>query len=149
MSVADEIKARLDIVTYIQQYVPLKRAGKSYKACCPWHGEKTPSFVVDPTRQSFRCFGACAVGGDVISFAMRHHGWSFSEALQELGKQVGIEVKQRTPEQRSQDDRLDGLRGLLTAAADAFHQALINPENEEAAAALAYAREKRGFSDPA
>lgn len=147
MSVADEIKARLDIVTYIQQYVPLKRAGKSYKACCPWHGEKTPSFVVDPTRQSFRCFGACAVGGDVISFAMRHHGWSFSEALQELGKQVGIEVKQRTPEQRSQDDRLDGLRGLLTAAADAFHQALINPENEEAAAALAYAREKRGFSD--
>lgn len=147
MSVADEIKARLDIVAYIQQYVPLKRAGKSYKACCPWHGEKTPSFVVDPTRQSFRCFGACAVGGDVISFAMRHHGWSFSEALQELGKQVGVEVKQRTPEQRSQDDRLDGLRGLLTAAADAFHQTLINPENEEAAAALAYARDKRGFSN--
>ncbi len=147
MSVADEIKARLDIVAYIQQYVPLKRAGRTWKSPCPFHAERTPSFSVNPDTQSWRCFGACSEGGDVISFAMKKHGWSFSEALQELGKQVGIEVKQRTPEQKSQDEQLDGLRGLLNAAADGFHQALINPENEGAAAALAYAREKRGFSD--
>lgn len=147
MSVADEIKARLDIVTYIQQYVPLKRAGRSWKACCPWHNERTPSFVVDSDRQSFRCFGSCAVGGDVISFAMRQNGWSFSEALQELGKQVGIEVKPRSPEERTQDDRLDSLRGLLQTAADAYHQALVNPQTQGAADALEYARLKRGFSD--
>jgi DNA primase len=147
MSVADEIKARLDIVDYVGRFVPLKRAGRTWKACCPFHAEKTPSFVVNPDRQSWRCFGQCGVGGDVISFAMRQNGWSFAEALAELGKQVGVEVRQRTPEQRAQDDRYDRLRGLLTEAAEAFHRALLNPADPSAVKALAYAREKRGFTD--
>lgn len=147
MSAADEIKARLDIVSYIQQYAPLKRAGKSWKACCPFHDERTPSFVVNPDTQTWRCFGQCAEGGDVISFAMKKNGWSFSEALHELGKLTGVEVRQRSPEERQRDERLDALRGLMQAAADAFHDALKNPEAEGAAAALAYAREKRGFTD--
>jgi DNA primase len=147
MSVADEIKTRIDIVDYIQRYVPLKRAGRTYKAPCPFHQERTPSFVVNPDRQSWRCFGACSTGGDVISFAMKHHGWSFSEALQELGKLAGVEVRQRTPEQREQDERLDVLRGLLHTAMDAYHNALFDPKVERRAEALRYAREKRGFTD--
>ncbi len=147
MSVADEIKSKLDIVAYIQQYVPLKKAGRTYKACCPWHSEKTPSFVVSEDRQTFRCFGACATGGDIFAFAMRHHGWSFTEALQELGKLAGVEVHKQTPEQKAQGERLDTLRGLLKTAAEAYHTALINPQTDEARAALDYATHKRGFSE--
>jgi DNA primase len=142
MSVAEDIKAKLDIVSYIQQYAPLKKAGRTYKACCPFHSERTPSFVVNGDTQSWRCFGACAEGGDVFNFAMKMHGWTFGEAIRELGKQVGIEVQQQSPAQKAQDEKLDGLRGLLQAAADFYHQRLL--ENESA---LAYARHKRGFSD--
>ncbi len=142
MSVAEDIKAKLDIVSYIQQYAPLKKAGRTYKACCPFHSERSPSFVVNADTQSWRCFGACAEGGDIFNFAMKMHGWTFSEAIRELGKQAGIEVRQQTPVQKAQDEKLDGLRGLLQAAADYYHQRLL--ENESA---LAYARHKRGFSD--
>lgn len=147
MSVADEIKSRIDIVDYIQRYVPLKRAGRTYKAPCPFHQEHTPSFVVNPDRQSWRCFGACSTGGDVITFAMKHHGWSFSEALQELGKQAGIEVRPRTPEQRDQDERLDVLRGLMHTAMDTYHNALFDNKVERQAEVQRYTREKRGFTD--
>ncbi|MBI1277941.1 MAG: DNA primase [Anaerolineaceae bacterium] len=147
MSVADEIKARIDIVDYIQRYVPLKRAGRTYKACCPWHQEKTPSFSVDPDRQSYRCFGACATGGDVIGFAMRHHGWSFGEALQELGKLAGVEVERQTPEQRQNSERLDKLRGLMHTAADVYHNSLLDETVEGQPDVLRYTREKRGFNN--
>ncbi|MBL8153484.1 MAG: DNA primase [Anaerolineae bacterium] len=147
MSAADEIKARLDVVDYIQRYVPLKRAGRSYKACCPFHAEKTPSFVVNPDRQSWRCFGQCGIGGDVLSFAMRYHGWSFNEAVQELGRLVGVEVRPQTPEQREESDRLETLRGLMHTAADSYHHALFDPNVTGQAAVLRYAREKRGFTD--
>lgn len=147
MSVADEIKSKLDIVGYIQQYVPLKRAGRTWKAPCPFHAEKTPSFAVDPDRQSWRCYGACSDGGDIISFAMKRNGWSFNEALEELGKLAGVEVRKQTPEQRAQYERLDHLRGLLQSAADAFHELLLRTDDAGAVAALTYAREKRGFSD--
>ncbi|MBZ0278952.1 MAG: DNA primase [Anaerolineae bacterium] len=147
MSVTDEIKSRLDIVAYVQQFVPLKKAGNTWKACCPFHAERTPSFVVNPDRQTWRCFGACAEGGDVFSFAQKFHGWSFTETLDELGKQTGVEVRQQTPEQRAQYERLDTLRGLMQAAADGYHQALVKPGDEAAAAVLRYAREKRGLTD--
>src|SRR6185503_3794666 len=142
MSVAEDIKAKLDIVSYIQQYAPLKKVGRTYKACCPFHSERTPSFVVNADTQSWRCFGACAEGGDIFNFAMKLHGWTFAEAVRELGKQAGIEVRQQSPAQKEQDHKLDGLRGLLQAAADFYHQRLL--ENEPA---LTYARRKRGFSD--
>lgn len=146
MSVADEIKVRLDIVSYIQQYVPLKKAGRTFKACCPFHSEKTPSFSVSEERQSFKCFG-CGQGGDVVTFAMKYHNWSFGETLRELGKLAGVEVEDQTPEQRQRTERLDYLRGLMTAIADAYHQQLLALDDANAAAALKYAREKRGFSD--
>src|SRR5690606_18231196 len=142
MSVTDEIKARLDIVNYIQQFVPLKKAGRSYKACCPFHNEKTPSFIVNPETQTWRCFGSCAEGGDLFSFAQKYHGWAFPEALQELGKLAGVAVQQQSAEQKQQAERLDALRGLMQAAADYYSEQLQN-----AGDVLRYVREKRGFSD--
>ncbi|MFN8375148.1 MAG: DNA primase [Anaerolineae bacterium] len=147
MSVIDEVKNRLDIVTYIQQFVPLKKAGRSYKACCPFHAEHTPSFVVNPDTQTWRCFGACAEGGDVFKFAMKQHGWSFGEALRELGKSVGVEVEKQSPVQQQRTERLDTLRGLMQTIADEYHRFLISSQDDDAAAALKYAREKRGFTD--
>jgi DNA primase len=145
MSVVDEIKSRLDIVTYIQQYTPLKKAGRSYKACCPFHSEKTPSFTVNPDTQSWRCFGACAEGGDVFSFAMKINGWTFTEAIQELGRLVGVETRQQTPQQREQSEQYEHLRGLLKVASAFYHAQLT--QSPGGAGALKYAREKRGFTD--
>ncbi len=142
MSATDEIKARLDIVNYIQQYAPLKKAGRTFKACCPFHNERTPSFSVNPDTQSWRCFGACGEGGDIFSFAMKYHGWAFPEALRELGKLAGVEVEQQTPAQRERAEHLDVLRAVMQAAADFYHEQLQNAPD-----VLAYAREKRGFND--
>ncbi|MBA3872442.1 MAG: DNA primase, partial [Anaerolineae bacterium] len=149
MSVADEIKSRIDIVDYIQKFVPLKRAGKMWKAPCPFHNERTPSFVVNPDTQSWRCFGSCAEGGDVLSFAMKRNGWSFGEALQELGKLTGVEVEKQSPEQRQNSERLDTLRGLMSTAAEEYHNALVRPNAnvEGQADVLRYTGEKRGFND--
>ncbi len=147
MSVADEIKSKLDIVQYIQRYVPLKKQGRSWKACCPFHSEKTPSFVVNENNQSWRCFGACAEGGDIFNFAMKYNSWSFTEALEELGKLAGIEVRQQSPEQRQHYEELDRLRGLLKSTADYFHDQLFDSNNPAAVATLNYARNKRGLSD--
>src|SRR5690606_19647954 len=146
MSVVDEIKSRLDIVDYIQRTVPLKKAGRYYKACCPFHNERTPSFVVNQDTQSWRCFGACAEGGDIFSFAMKQNGWSFSEALNELAKVAGVEVAPQSPEQRIQTETVDRLRGLLKTIADYYHDRLFDANDPAAVAALAYAREKRGLS---
>jgi DNA primase len=153
MSAAEDIKAKLDIVAYIQQYVPLKKAGRTYKACCPFHNEKTPSFVVDPVRGTWRCFGSCATGGDVISFAMKKHGWSFSEALQELARQTGVQLRARTPQEQAQSARDDHLRGLLRTASERYHSWLMEAEAQRvpwqsaALKTLAYARDKRGLTD--
>lgn len=147
MSVMEDIRSRLDIVQYVGRTVTLKRAGRTFKACCPFHHEKTPSFVVDPDRQSWRCFGACATGGDLFGYVMRQQGLTFREALETLAKEAGVEVRQRTPEQRRRDDNQDRLRGVAQTAADFYHARLFDPRDAEAAAALAYARDQRGFTD--
>ena len=95
MDVVDEIKSRLDILDVVSQYVPLQRAGRSYRALCPFHTEKTPSMHVFPERQSWRCFGACATGGDLFSFVMRVDNIGFSEALSRLGRQAGVELPEK------------------------------------------------------
>ncbi len=146
-SLTEQIKERLDIVTYIQQYVPsVKKAGRTYKACCPFHGEKTPSFVINPDNQTWRCFGACSTGGDIFNFAEKMHGWSFSEALNELGRQAGVEVRKQTPAQAEQDKQQDRLRGMLKTAAEYYHTWLL-ANNAAAQPVLQYARQKRGFTD--
>jgi DNA primase len=125
MSVVDDVKARLDIVDVVSGYVSLQKAGRNYKALCPFHQERTPSFVVFPDTQTWRCFGACAEGGDVFGFVMKAEGWEFAEALRELAKRAGVELTPYTPAQDQQQAETERLRGLLEETARFFHQQLL------------------------
>jgi DNA primase len=142
MSVTDEIKARLDIVDVVGQYIPLKKSGRNYKALCPFHSEKTPSFVVFPESQNWRCFGACAEGGDIFSFIMKQEGWDFPEALRHLAAMAGVEVEPPTPQQEEAREARDRLHNLLAEAALFFNAQLLNAP--EADYARAYV-ERRGL----
>ena len=103
MSVTDEIKARVDAVEFISRYVPLQRAGRSFKARCPFHEERTPSFVVFPESGTWRCFGACSTGGDIFSFLMQKENMDFREALQTLAQEAGIQLPERNGDSNSQE----------------------------------------------
>lgn len=97
MNDVELIKSKIDIADFISQYIQLKKAGRSYKALCPFHSEKTPSFIVSPERQSWHCFGACSMGGDVVTFLEKWEGIDFVEALRDLAKRSGVTLSKFTP----------------------------------------------------
>ncbi len=125
-----EIKNKLDITSVISSYLPLKKSGKNYKALCPFHVEKAPSFMVSPDLQIFKCFG-CGEGGDVISFYSKMEGVSFSEALREMAKRAGVKLvrRKKTPE----EERKESLFQINQLAADYFHHLLKNHQVGEKA----------------
>lgn len=93
MSAIDEIKQRVDIVELISRYTPLKKAGSTYKGLCPFHHERTPSFVVFPHTGTWHCFGACSTGGDVFTFLMKQEQLEFREALEMLARETGVSLE--------------------------------------------------------
>jgi DNA primase len=144
MSVIDEIKSRLDIVDFVSETVTLKKSGKNYTGFCPFHpNTKTPSFVVFPETQTWRCFGACADGGDVFSFAMKQEGSDFKEALRKLAERAGVQLQATEPQAAKQDERRRKLLELNAAAAVYFHGLLkTSPAGAKTRAYLA----KREFT---
>jgi DNA primase len=116
----DELMSRTDIVEVINARVPLKKAGREYKACCPFHGEKTPSFTVSSSKQFYHCFG-CGAHGTALGFLMDYEHLSFPDAVEELASLAGLEVPR---EQASGQDRRPDLYGVLETAAAYYQEQL-------------------------
>lgn len=140
MDERDQIKERLDIVDLISEYLPLKKAGTNFKAPCPFHNEKTPSFMVSPDKQIWHCFG-CGLGGDIFTFIMEKEGLEFGEAIRILGKKAGVEIKPRHPQQWGRKNKLYEMNNL---AAKYFHQAFL--KSREAKIARDYFAQRQ-FND--
>lgn len=109
----DTVKERLDIVELVSEYVKLEKAGSSFKARCPFHNEKTPSFFVSPSRQSFYCFG-CGAKGDAFTFVEEMEGLDFRGALDLLAQRTGVEIEYRKDESRAEKDKLLDILELAT-----------------------------------
>lgn len=124
----DELVARADIVELIGSRVPLKKQGKEYKACCPFHGEKTPSFTVVPDKQFYHCFG-CGAHGTALGFLMEHDHLNFVEAVEDLAARVGLEVPR---EDQNNPARVaaptEGLFAALTRAAQLYCDELMKSD---------------------
>lgn len=102
MNDVDLIKQKIDIVSLISEYVPLKKTGANFKGLCPFHSEKTPSFIVSPERQIWHCFGGCQIGGDIFKFFMKVENLEFFEALKILAKRAGVTLSSYAPSKDSQ-----------------------------------------------
>ncbi|HVC35775.1 MAG TPA: DNA primase [Chloroflexota bacterium] len=125
-----EIKSRLDVVDVVGQKVTLKKTGQTFKGLCPFHGEKTPSFIVFPDKGNYHCFG-CGANGDIFSFVMKTENLDFAEALRTLAARAGVELKPRLTEDAAQRRRSQ-VAELLDHAALFYQQALRRPDAQAA-----------------
>jgi len=141
MSVIDLIKDHLDVAEVIGRTIQLQRAGRNLRGLCPFHSEKTPSFYVFPDSQRWQCFG-CNKGGDIFTFVMETQGLDFRAALEELGRQAGVEVRPLTPTQVQAGAETERLLALNEAAANYFHTLLTSAP--QATRAREYLQ-RRGF----
>ncbi len=139
--VLESIRTRVDIVDLVRESVPqLQRAGRNFKARCPFHQERTPSFIVTPERQSFHCFG-CGVGGDVFSFVMKMESLNFMEAAEKLAGRAGIEIVKKDQVLGPADAERLKLKELLELAAAFYHTTLL--QSSTAAAARKYLAQRQ------
>ena len=130
MDEREEIKNRIDIVDLIQGYFPLKKSGRNYKACCPFHSEKTPSFMVSAERQNWHCFGSCSEGGDIFSFLMKMEGLDFYSALKMLADRVGVKLKKENKNFSENKDKKDKYFEINEIAAKYYEKVLFEPEGK-------------------
>lgn len=117
-----QVREKIDLVSLIQEYIPLKKAGRNFKAVCPFHNEKTPSFVISPERQIWHCFG-CQKGGDCFTFLMEYEKLEFPEALRALAKKAGVELKESFF-QTGLSSKKDKIYSLNRLALDFYHYVL-------------------------
>lgn len=123
----DQLLSRVDLVDVVDRYVPLKKAGQNYLACCPFHKEKSPSFTVSPSKQFYHCFG-CGAHGSAIGFVMEYQGLGFVDAVKMLAESIGMqvpEVRSSNPEaSRAARERQLSLEEVMQLAAGYFKQQL-------------------------
>ncbi len=137
-AIIDAVIDRTDIAAVVGRYVQLKKAGRNFKALCPFHREKTPSFVVNPDKQIFHCFG-CGAGGNAIAFIMRQERLEFPHAVRFLADQYGISIPDTTSEAESPSRQLrDSIYRVNELTVDFFHQLLLTSRLDAAKAAREY-----------
>ena len=143
----DRVFAAANIVEVVGDYVSLKRRGANYVACCPFHNERTPSFVVTPAKGIYKCFG-CGKAGNVVNFVMEHESLSFPEALKTVAKRYGIPIEERelTEEEVRRNDDRESMFALNSWAADYF-AAYLHEQPEGRSVGLPYFAQKRGFTE--
>ena len=129
----ENLKSHLDVVDIVSQFIELKKTGANFKACCPFHGEDTPSFVVSPTKQIYHCFG-CGAGGDSIKFVMEHEKLSYPEALEKLASMANVSLEY--------DNNFKKIDSSLIVKVNEYYQKLLT-HNEESKKYL----KSRGISD--
>ncbi len=144
----DRIYAAANIVDIVGDFVTLKRKGVNYQACCPFHNEKTPSFVVSPSKGVYKCFG-CGKGGNAITFLMEHESITYPEALKIVAKRYGIDVveKELSPEEERRNDDRESMFALNSWAQEYFVNYLHNDE-EGVSVGLSYFKQARKMSMP-
>jgi len=141
-----EVRERAPILEVISDYMSLRKSGANYQGLCPFHGEKSPSFNVNPARGIFHCFG-CGAGGNVVTFVMRMEGMNFPAAVKFLAKRVGVDIPERplTRDEKRKVDEQELLYGINELAAQFYRRVL---ETDEAGAAGRSYLQRRGVDDP-
>src|SRR3989338_6309717 len=122
-NIIDQIQNRTDIVEVISRYIPLQKSGRNYKAPCPFHNEKTPSFIVSPDKQIYHCFG-CGAGGNAFSFVMKHENLEFPEVVEMLAEKAGIKLPHLTSEKKELTSLANQLYKINELAVSFFQESL-------------------------
>ena len=139
--VTDQIKDRIDVVEFISAYVPLRKTGRNFVGFCPFHSNtRTPAFYVFPDTQSYHCFG-CKASGTVFDFLMQREGLEFRDALEQLARRAGVQLRERTEQDEQQDRLRTRLLEINAAAAAFFHHLLVKSPRGEAARAYVAKRQ--------
>jgi DNA primase len=126
--IIDRIRNSIDMVEVLSDYLPLKKSGQNYKGLCPFHSEKTPSFIVSPSKQLYHCFG-CGAGGDIFNFLVQYENLSFPETVRILAKKAGIKIEVKTRDPRLRTEK-ESLLKVNKTAEEYFHKILIGPQGK-------------------